>query len=151
MIKRIDHLNIVVSDLEKAKEFFLLFGFTEGISSELDTDFLETLTGIRCSGGRFVALHHSGSNISLELLRFDSGPEAEDGIGVANRIGLRHLAFEVTDIEAEVSRLRAHGVQFIGEIQTWTKTGKRLIYLYGPDGILLELAQYPPHCETSYE
>ena len=143
MITRIDHLNIVVSDLEKAKEFFLLLGCTEGINSELDTDFLETLTGMRCAGGKFVALHHPGSNVSIELLKFDAVAPGEAGIGLANRIGLRHLAFAVTDIEAEVRRLRDHGVEFVGDVQTWQKTGKRLIYFHGPDGILLEFAQYP--------
>ena len=143
MITRIDHLNIVVSDLEKAKEFFLLLGCTEGISSELDTGFLTKLTGIRCAGGRFVALHHPGSNLSIELLKFDDAAAADETIGQANRIGLRHLAFAVSDIEAEVQRLRSHGVEFIGEIQTWERTGKKLIYFTGPDGILLEFAQYP--------
>jgi len=143
MITRIDHLNIVVSDLEKAKEFFLLLGCTEGISSELDTGFLTKLTGIRCAGGRFVALHHPGSNLSIELLKFDDAAAADETIGQANRIGLRHLAFAVSDIEAEVQRLRSHGVEFVGEIQTWEKTGKRLVYFRGPDGILLEFAQYP--------
>ena len=143
MISRIDHINIVVSDLDKAKEFFFLLGFTEGISSELDTRFLEKLTGIGCSGGSFVALHHQGSNLSVELLKFQSGASGDDGAGIANRIGLRHLAFAVNDIEAEVQRLRAKGVEFIGTIQTWEKTGKKLIYFHGPDGILLEFAQYP--------
>jgi len=143
MITRIDHLNIVVSDLEKATEFFLLLGCTEGIRSALDTSFLEKLTGIRCSGGRFVAMHHPGSNVSIELLKFDTVAPAEDGIGFANRIGLRHLAFAVSDIEAEVKRLRGHGIEFIGEVETWEKTGKKLIYFYGPDGIILEFAQYP--------
>lgn len=143
MIMRIDHLNIVVSDLEQAKEFFLLLGCTQGISSELDTGFLEKLTGIRCAGGRFVALHHPGSDLSIELLQFDHSLPAEENIGHANRIGLRHLAFAVSDLEAEVQRLRGHGVQFIGEIQTWERTGKKLIYFRGPDGILLEFAQYP--------
>lgn len=143
MLHRIDHLNIVVSDLDNARKFFRLLGFTEGISSDLDTKFLEELTGIKCSGGRFVALHHPGSNVSIELLKFESTSPADDGIGIANRIGLRHLAFAVSDIEAEVQRLRGHGVEFIGEIRTWEKTGKKLIYFYGPDGILLEFAQYP--------
>lgn len=143
MITRIDHLNIVVSDLERAKKFFVLLGCTEGISSELDTGFLEKLTGIRCAGGSFVALHHPGSNLSIELLKFDAVAPGAENIGLANRIGLRHLAFAVSDIEAEVQRLREHGVEFIGEVQTWQKTGKKLIYFHGPDGILLEFAQYP--------
>lgn len=143
MIARMDHLNIVVTDLAEATRFFLLLGFTEGISSELDSAFLEKVTGIGGASGRFAALHHPGSNLSLELLQFDAGSGAEEGIGRADRVGLRHLAFEVTDIEAEVQRLRDHGVKFIGDIRTWEKTGKRLVYFHGPDGILLEFAQYP--------
>ncbi|HJV66149.1 MAG TPA: VOC family protein [Geomonas sp.] len=143
MIARIDHLNIVVSDLEKAKEFFMLLGFTEGISSELDSVFLKKLTGIQVTHGSFVALHHPGSNVSIELLRFESGSNPDQTTGVANHIGFRHLAFAVTDIEEEVQRLKKHGIEFISGIQTWEKTGKKLVYFHGPDNILLELAQYP--------
>lgn len=143
MIARVDHLNIVVSDLDQAKEFFFLLGFTEGIAAELDAGFLEKVTGIRGASGRFVALHHAGSNLSIELLKFDAGPAPEPGIGTADRIGMRHLAFAVDDIEAEVARLKARGVEFISPIQVWEKTGKKLVYFHGPDGILLEFAQYP--------
>jgi catechol 2,3-dioxygenase-like lactoylglutathione lyase family enzyme len=143
MIDRIDHLNIVVSDLEKAKAFFLLFGFSEGIASELDTCFLERLTGIAGARGRFVALHHPSSDVAIELLQFaDSAPPGAD-LGRADSIGLRHLAFAVTGIEQVVARLRGHGVEFLSPVQTWEKTGKKLVYLRGPDGILLELAEYP--------
>ena len=143
MVARMDHLNIVVSDLEEAKRFFLLLGFTEGISSGLDADFLEKVTGIAGASGRFVALHHPGSDLSIELLKFDRDSGADAALGVADRVGFRHLAFEVADIEGEVKRLEAHGIRFIGAIRTWEKTGKRLVYFHGPDGILLEFAQYP--------
>jgi len=143
MIARMDHLNIVVSDLDEAKKFFLLLGFTEGIRSELDAGFLEKVTGIQGASGRFVALHHPGSELSIELLKFDGGSSGAGEIGRADRIGLRHLAFAVTDIESEVRRLQDHGIKFIGDIQTWEKTGKKLVYFHGPDGILLEFAQYP--------
>lgn len=143
MIEGMDHLNIVVSDLEAAKEFFFLLGFTEGINSELDADFLRRLTGISVTGGRFVALHHPGSNVSIELLKFDAAAPGDEETGKADKIGFRHLAFAVSDIEAEVQRLREHGIRFLSDIRTWEKTGKKLIYFQGPDGILLELAQYP--------
>ena len=140
---RIDHLNIVVRDLKAAKDFFALLGFVEGISSELDAAFLETVTGIPGARGRFVALHLPGSEVSLELLQFNpSGSPAQD-LGLADRIGYRHLAFAVDDIEQVVARLQEHGVRFISPIQTWEKTGKKLVYFYGPEGILMELAQYP--------
>ncbi|MBJ6725531.1 VOC family protein [Geomesophilobacter sediminis] len=143
MIERMDHLNAVVTDLAEATSFFKLLGFTEGISSELDAAFLAKVTGIKGASGRFTALHHPGSGVALELLQFDAGSGPEEGIGRANRVGLRHLAFAVTDIEAEVDKLKKRGVRFISDIQVWEKTGKKLVYFHGPDDILLELAQYP--------
>jgi catechol 2,3-dioxygenase-like lactoylglutathione lyase family enzyme len=143
MIARIDHLNVVVTDLERAKEFFFLLGFTEGISSELDAGFMGKLTGIEGARGRFVALHHPTSDLSIELLKFDRDSLPDESIGRADRLGFRHLALAVTDIEAEVQRLRENGVEFISDIQTWERTGKKLVYFHGPEGILLELAQYP--------
>lgn len=143
MITRIDHLNIVVSDLEQATAFFHLLGFEEGIDADLDSAFLERVTGIAGAQGHFVALHHPGSSVTIELLRFDHDSGDDPALGRADRIGLRHLAFAVSDIEAVVARLSAQGITFLSPIQTWQKTGKKLVYFYGPDGILLELAEYP--------
>lgn len=143
MIERIDHLNIVVSSLEEAQAFFTLLGFSEGLGAELDPSFLERLTGVAGAQGRFVTLHHPGSNCTIELLQFSAGSGRDPLTGRADRIGLRHLAFAVDDIKVTVARLQQHGVSFLSDIQTWEKTGKRLVYLQGPDGILLELAEYP--------
>ena len=143
MIRRLDHINIVVSDLEAAQRFFSLLGFSQGVSARLDARFLETVTGIPGASGRFVALHHPGSEVSIEILQFDPAGSPSEGIGRADRIGYRHMAFAVADIEGVVEKLRENGVEFISPIQTWEKTGKRLVYFYGPDGILMELAQYP--------
>lgn len=148
MISRIDHLNIVVSDLEQARAFFALLGFTEGLGATLDPEFLTRLTGIDGAQGRFVTLHHPGSPTTIELLQFDAGSGTDPRLGRADRIGLRHLAFAVADIDAAVARLGAAGATFLSDIQTWEKTGKRLVYLYGPDGILLELAEYPQSALT---
>lgn len=143
MITRIDHLNIVVSDLDKAIAFFRLLGFDEGLGAELDPAFLARLTGIAGADGRFVTMRHPGSQTTIELLKFVADAGADPQLGRADRIGLRHLAFAVSDIDAVVAGLSAAGVAFLSPIQTWEKTGKRLVYLHGPDGILLELAEYP--------
>jgi len=143
MITRIDHLNIVVSDLDRAVAFFHLLGFSEGLGATLDAAFLETLSGIAGAAGRFVTLHHPASNVAIELLQFERDAGADPQLGQANRIGLRHLAFAVTDIDTTVTRLAEHGVAFLSPVQTWRHTGKRLVYCHGPDGILLELAEYP--------
>lgn len=147
-LEHLDHLNIVVTDLPAAQAFFRLLGFHEGIAAELDTRFLECLTGICGAKGRFAAMHHPGSNVAIELLQFEQGSGADPDLGRADRIGLRHLAFAVADIEAVVAELAANGVEFLSPIQTWEKTGKKLVYFRGPDGILLELAEYPQRAES---
>jgi len=143
MIARIDHLNIVVSDLDRAVAFFRLLGFSEGLGATLNSAFLEVLSGIVGATGRFITLHHPASNVAIELLQFELDAGADPALGRADRIGLRHLAFAVTDIDAVVAKLAAHGIEFLSPVQTWQHTGKRLVYCYGPDGILLELAEYP--------
>jgi catechol 2,3-dioxygenase-like lactoylglutathione lyase family enzyme len=143
MIARIDHLNIVVSDLEQAVAFFRLLGFSEGLSATLNSAFLEVLSGIAGASGRFVTVRHPASNVAIELLQFERDAGSDPLLGRADRIGLRHLAFAVTDIDAVVARLAARGIEFLSPVQTWQHTGKRLVYCYGPDGILLELAEYP--------
>ncbi|MBA4391706.1 MAG: glyoxalase [Syntrophus sp. (in: bacteria)] len=144
MIKDIDHINIVVSDLHKAKKFFLNLGFEEVISSHLSGEELSIVTGLPNIEAEFVGLSLPGSHTNIELIQYFSPIGGRDPeLSHANQIGFRHIAFEVDDIEAEVERLKANGVQFQSNIRVWGKTGKKLVYCYGPEGIILELAQYP--------
>jgi catechol 2,3-dioxygenase-like lactoylglutathione lyase family enzyme len=61
--------------------------------------------------------------------------------------GIRHLAFEVQDMDALCVRLRAAGVRFVSPPVTvpfpvGDKGTKRLCYFHDPDGTLLEVAAY---------
>jgi len=144
MIKQIDHLAIVVTDLERSRKFFEVLGFEETIRSTLDAAFLESVTNIKGAVGSFVGMKHQTSQLVIELLHFSNPkPQSDPDCGYPNRIGFRHLAFSVKDIEHTVARLKEFGVEFLSPIRTWEKTGKRLVYFHGPDGILMELAQYP--------
>jgi glyoxylase I family protein len=58
-----------------------------------------------------------------------SGPEAR---------GLRHLAFEVDDIDASVKHLQKHKL-IIEEIRVDLTTGKRFVFFPDPDGLPIEL------------
>ena len=144
MIKQIDHLAIVVTDLERSRKFFEVLGFEETIRSTLDALFLESVTGIKRAAGSFVGMKHQSSQLVIELLHFSNPkPLSDPDCGNPGRIGFRHLAFSVKDIEHTVEQLKEFGVEFLSPIRTWEKTGKRLVYFHGPDGILMELAQYP--------
>jgi len=144
MLNKLDHINVVVTDLQKAKDFFLNLGFTEEIRSRISGDRFTIVTGLPDFDAEFVALSLPGSTTNLELIQYYSPPGGRDpGLSKPNQLGFRHMAFAVDDIEAEVARLKTKGVAFLSDIQVWEKTGKKLVYFYGPDGILLEFAQYP--------
>lgn len=142
-IIRLDHLNIVVSNLDEALTFFQLFGCKEIDRAELSGPWISTIVGLEDVHARYVALQLPGSTTNLELIEYQSPPSGRDpATGLANQIGFRHIAFAVDNIDEEVERLKELGITCNSEIRTFAKSGKKLVYLHGPDHILLELAEY---------
>jgi len=142
-LKKINHVNIVVSNLDETKAFFLLLGFEIGDESGLSGEWISSIVGLPDVKARYVTLALPDTETNLELIEYTFPPSEQDpNMDKANQLGFRHIAFEVENIEDEVCRLKDKGIKFLSEIQTYPKTGKRLVYLWGPDRILLELAQY---------
>ena len=143
MLKNINHVNIVVSKLEETKAFFIQLGFEIGDASGLSGEWISSIVALPDVEARYVTLSLPNTETNLELIEYTSPPSDKDpNMDKANQIGFRHIAFEVDNIEDEVHRLKEKGIKFLSEIHTYPKTGKRLVYLWGPDRILLELAQY---------
>ncbi len=147
MITHMDHINIVVENLAEAEAFFRMLGFKKHHEGDLSGNWISEIVGLDNVKARYVALSLPKNRTTLELIQFESpkSPKADETnrSSKANDKGFRHMAFEVDDIHEEVQRLKQSGVKFLSEIQTYEATGKQLIYFYGPEGILLELAQYP--------
>ncbi len=144
MIKKLDHINIVVSRIEDAVAFFSLLGFESTTPAGLSGEWISSIVGLDQVQARYVVLSLPGSKTNIELIEYQRPPSGKDpDLGVSNQIGFRHIAFEVKDIEAEYARLKSNGVRFLSEIKVYPKTGKKLAYFYGPEGILLELAENP--------
>lgn len=139
-----DHLNIVVKDLDRVSDFFQGLGFMVEARDELEGPWISEIVGLNEVKAEYVKLVLPGDEVRLELIRYDQPVYTHpEGTGEAHQPGFRHLAFRVDQIEDEVDRLAEQGISCLGPIQTYAKTGKRLVYFKGPEGILLELAQYP--------
>ncbi len=129
-IKRVDHLGIIVSDLDGALRGFtehlgLELDHTEQYGDELDIAFLpcgETLVEL------ITPLTREGSNADyLE----QHGP------------GIQHVAFEVDDLDAALEELSERGVNALGEAPVPGAGGMRIAFL-NPEsfgGILVELCE----------
>lgn len=142
-ILRLDHINLVVCDLEAAEAFFVLFGYTTEHKGELSGEWISEVVGLPEVRAEYARMARPGEATFIELIRYDHpAGEADARMAEANRLGLRHFAFAVDDLEGEVRRLRAAGVRFRGEVRTYPATGKKLVYAEGPEGVVVELAQY---------
>src|SRR4051794_39639596 len=104
-IQRIEHVGIVVDDLEAAKGFFVELGLEIQGQFTAEGDWVDNvvgLEGIRVDG---AMMQTPDGNGRLELVKFHSPPSpGGDPRAPANVPGLRHLAFQVDDIDAVLAR-----------------------------------------------
>jgi len=141
-IQRMDHVSVVVDDLEAAKEFFLELGMElegEAPIEGPEVDRLNGLDGIRVD---IAMMRTPDGHGRLELTKFHSpkavSPEPENALG--NTLGLRSVMFAVDDVDATVAGLRAHGAELVGEVAQY-QDSHRLCYVRGPAGIIVALAE----------
>lgn len=150
MLHHIDHINIVVQNLEKNVQFYgEVLGFKETMRATLEGEWIQNIVGLKNVHAECVYMQPEDGP-RIELLQYVSpdGTVPENN-GLANTIGLRHIAFRVEDIEAEYKRLTEQGVKFIGPpvdvpLKTVTHVAgrKRLCYFHGPEDVLLEICSY---------
>ena len=151
MIHAVDHINLVVSDLERSVRFYTeLLGFKEIKRAHLEGEWIESIIGLKEVCATVVYVAAPAGEPRLELLCFES-PRGETipANSLANTPGLRHIALRVKDIYAVAERLKGAGVKVMGEpvsvptgVITHDAGHKILCYFLDPDGILLELAEY---------
>ena len=143
MIRRIDHINISVTDIEITKRFFTeLLDFKVEKEGYLEGDWMDRTVGLEMVQAKYAKLTIPGTETSIELIQYFRPEGGKDTLmNKANRIGFRHIAFEVKDIDTVYRKLKDAGVELFSEIQAYN-VKKRLCYFYGPDDIILELAEY---------
>lgn len=140
----LDHVAVVVPDLDAAVGFYVgAFGMTV-VCREADTDVDADAIGLP---GELVrlrgALLASGSTM-VELHEYLS-PRGTGSRRVCDT-GIGHLAFAVRDIEPACKDLTAFGVRFHTPprlIAGGTLAGRRWVYGTDPWGVVIELCQHP--------
>lgn len=151
LIHAIDHINLVVSDLERSVKFYTeVLGFRVTRRARLKGDWIESIIGLKGINATGVYIVAPVGEPRLELLCFDNPREdAVSANSMATTIGVRHIALRVEDIQKAVKRLKEAGVKIISEpvvvpatVITHDAGHKILCYFHDPDGILLELAEY---------
>jgi catechol 2,3-dioxygenase-like lactoylglutathione lyase family enzyme len=141
MTIRMDHVSVVVDDLEAAKAFFVELGLEVEGEAPLEGPSVDQLNAIEGVRTDIAMLRTPDGHGRLELTKFHSPTAVSAGReSTPNTLGLRSVMFEVDDIDAAVAGLRAHGGDLIGEVAQYENT-YRLCYVRGPEGIIVALAE----------
>lgn len=123
-LKKIHHIAIICSDYEKSKHFY-----TKVLGLEI---MAENFRANRNSYKLDLALN---GNYIIELFSF---PNAPARLTNPEANGLRHLAFEVQNMEEVINELHQNGVA-CEEVRIDEYTGKRFTFFRDPDNLPLEL------------
>lgn len=145
----LDHVNIVVSDLEISIAFYTqVLQLQRGFERTLEGAWIETLTGIEGVRAQCVFMENPRGGARLELLQF-LAPNSESFArhDWPATLGVRHIAWNVDDIEALLARLKDYGgAPLSAPVEVPFAVGnlgrKKLCYFRDPDGVILEAAAY---------
>jgi len=150
MINAIDHINIVVSDLERSVKFYTeVLGFEKINSLHLEGDWIDSVVGLKGVVADLVIIAAPEGEPRIELFNFKSPiGESIPSNSLANTIGLRHTALRVDDIQASYKKLKDAGVKILSEPATvppnlapQSNVRKTMYYFLDPDGVLIEIAE----------
>ena len=151
MVTKIDHINIVVKDLDKSVDFYTrVLGFEEIKRAYLEGEWIDKIVGLNGVKANVAYVRCQGGEPRIELLQYilPTGVEHKEN-AIPNTRGLRHIALQVSDMEEMVQKLKAEGIEtFAPPVTVPNKVVKHddgeksLCYFTDPDGVILEFAQY---------
>ncbi len=125
MLSGIHHVAIICSNYQRSKHFYVsvlgLQVIAENYRAERDSYKLDLSTP-------------DGAN-QIELFSFKDSPSRPS---YPEALGLRHLAFKVSDLEQMVTHLERNGIE-VEPIRVDEYTGKRFTFFSDPDDLPLEL------------
>jgi catechol 2,3-dioxygenase-like lactoylglutathione lyase family enzyme len=139
-IQRMDHVSIVVRDLEAAIAFFEELGMEVEGEAPVEGEWVDRVNGIDDVRVDITMMRTPDGHGRVELTRFRSPAVGGAVYEPPNTLGLRSIMFAVDDVDEAVARLRPHGAELMGEIVRYEDI-YRLCYVRGPAGIIVALAE----------
>lgn len=131
MVNKIEHIGIAVKNMSDAN---ILFEKLLGVPSYKE----EAVE----SEGVLTSFFQTGAN-KIELL-MATNPESPIAKFLEKKgEGIHHIAFDVEDIHAEISRLKEEGFVLINEVPKKGADNKLVVFLHpkNTNGVLVELCQ----------
>jgi catechol 2,3-dioxygenase-like lactoylglutathione lyase family enzyme len=137
---RFDHVGVIVDDLDAAAEFFVALGFESEGRMVVEGESVDRINGLDGVRAELVMVRTPDGSGKLEIVKYHSPADDEGAHPLpANRLGFRHIAIQVDDLNTIVAGLRDKGFDTVGEVQDFGTY--RLCYVRGPEGLIVEFAE----------
>jgi methylmalonyl-CoA/ethylmalonyl-CoA epimerase len=128
-IKRIDHIAILVDEMDKTLQFW-----SEALGMEVSH-----IQDIPAEAAQIAFLPTGGSEI--ELVRPTTGDSGLAKYLEKRGPGMHHVCLEVDDIDGMLAQLKEKGIQLINEQPRTGADGKKYAFIHpkSANGVLVEL------------
>lgn len=123
LFNRIHHIAIIASDIEKSKYFYV---------NKLG---LKVIREIDRPERKSKILYLDAGNSIIELFSFPNPPKR---LAWPEACGLRHIAFEVDNIEEAIKKLNVLDIE-TESVRVDIRTGKKMTFFKDPDDLPLEI------------
>jgi hypothetical protein len=131
----------VVNDLDKTRDFWInSLGFKLHIEAVEQSPYIDELLAIKEPNLTTVKLTDSKGFI-IELLKFESYQVDQSWSGNLKTTGLTHIALTVNNLDELVGNLKSQNYQTLSEIKTSPNKKVKVVFVKGPEAIMLELVQ----------
>jgi methylmalonyl-CoA/ethylmalonyl-CoA epimerase len=133
IVKRIDHLAILVEDLEQPLSFWRdALGLEMTHVTDVPAEMAE-IAFLPMGGSEVELVHPTTGDSGLARFLEKRGP------------GMHHICLEVDDIDGMLAQLKAKGVQLINEEPRTGVGGKRYAFVHpkSANGVMVELYELP--------
>ena len=131
----------MVNDLDKTRDFWVnTLGFKLHIEAKEESPYIDELLAIKEPMLTTVKLIDSNEFI-IELLKFENNQVEKSWSGDLKTTGLTHIALTVDNLDELVEILRKLDYQTLSEIKTSPNKKVKVVFVRGPEGIMLELVQ----------
>jgi methylmalonyl-CoA/ethylmalonyl-CoA epimerase len=130
-IKRIEHVGVVVRDVEASRRLW-------------EDCFGIKLSTVEENAIRRLALYPVGESM-VELIAGTTADSRHAKLVAEGKGGLNHICFEVEDIDAALAELKAKGIPLLDEVPRIGHAGCRIAFIdpAATENCLIELAQLP--------
>jgi len=125
-LNRVHHIAVICSDYETSKHFYTQILGLKIVREVYREERQSYKLDLEIAG-----------QYQVELFSF---PEPPPRPSKPEAAGLRHLAFEVDDIDEAVQHISYHGI-FVEPIRVDEFTGKRYTFFADPDGLPIEFVE----------